>query len=108
VLALYAQNGVLVPTYSKSDLPGAGVGVLRGHSQLVHYFRRFLGKRGLCGRVNTMVEQRFGRAVVYSGLYTFRWTDGGRPKTAKARYTYVTVSTPRGARIVSHHSSAVP
>ncbi len=108
ILSLYDPRAVLVPTYSKSDLPGAGIGVLRGRDQLAGYFERFMGKKGLCGTIDTMVAQRFGPVTVFSGLYTFRWLEGRRRKTATARYTYVTVAGPSGTQIVSHHSSAAP
>jgi hypothetical protein len=104
VLALYADQATLVPTFAKSDLPGAGLGVLQGRQQLAPYFQRFLSKQQLCGTVDTLVAQRFGNVRIYSGLYTFSWREGARRQSANARYTFVTV----GPLIVSHHSSAVP
>jgi hypothetical protein len=112
VLGLYRKGAVLVPTYSKRDLPGAGTGALKGHAQLVNYFNRFLSKKNLCGTIDTMVVQRKGPMNIYSGLYTFRWMEGGKRKTAKARYNFVTsrvnVMGVPTEFIVNHHSSAQP
>jgi hypothetical protein len=101
VLSLYDDNAVLVPTYDKSDLPGAGRGVLVGQSQIAGYLERFMSKPKLCGRVNTLLEQNPGGAVtVFSGLYTFRWQGG----FARARYTFVAAN----GKIVTQHSSEAP
>jgi hypothetical protein len=100
VLALYRDDAVLIPTYDKSDLPGAGEGVLIGKGHMAGYFQRFLAKPDLCGTIDTMVTQQAGPVTVYSGLYTFRWRGG----TARARYTFVVV----GSSIITHHSSAAP
>jgi hypothetical protein len=108
VLDLYVDDGVLIPTYDKSDLPGAGLGVLRGKRQMAHYFQRFLGKQDLCGTIDTTVVQTLGTVEVFSGVYTFQWIAQGVPQTAGARYTFVTIPTPAGPRIVTHHSSQLP
>jgi hypothetical protein len=100
VLALYMPNAVLVPTFDKSDLPGAGRGVLVGRRQLANYFHRFMSKPGLCGRIDSCVPQRLGVVDVASGLYTFKW-QGGR---ACARYTFVSI----GGVITTQHSSEMP
>jgi len=110
VLSLYRPNAVLVATYNKD--------ILRGHAQLASYFRRFLGKDDLCGRIDGVIEQDLGTVKVLSGTYTFHFREGGRPKAVKARYTFVL--TPENVRtgriwagsqrwrIVNHHSSEVP
>jgi hypothetical protein len=114
VLGLYYKDAMLMPTYSKKDLPGAGVGVLRGHAQMKNYFDRFMAKKDLCGTIDTMLVQRLlGHVNVYSGLYTFRWVEGGKREVAKARYTFVTVvrvgtmGNPIES-IVNQHSSEQP
>jgi hypothetical protein len=100
VLELYLPNAVLVPTLNKN--------VLQGKKQLGQYFTRLLAKDGLCGEVNSVVAQRIGRSGVFSGIYTFRWSEAGAPKALQARYTYVVVPTRAGARVLTHHSSQVP
>jgi uncharacterized protein (TIGR02246 family) len=99
VLALYTPNAVLVPTYSRR--------VLQGHRELRAYFQRFLGgKPGLCGRIDSVINQ----GPVVSGIYTFQWTPqvGVRPQQAQARFTFVYTPTPEGWRISTHHSSGMP
>jgi hypothetical protein len=100
VLSLYDAHAVLIPTYDKSDLPGAGHGVLIGQQKIAGYFHRFLAKPALCGTIDTMFRQLLGPVEVFSGLYTFHWNGG----SARARYTFVVV----GNTIVNHHSSEVP
>lgn len=110
VLSLYRPEAVLVATYNKD--------ILRGHTQLRAYFKRFLGKDNLCGHIDGMVEQNLGQVKVISGVYTFRWSEGGEPKSAKARFTFVLTpenirsgriwSDSQRWRIVTHHSSVMP
>ena len=93
VLSLYTDTAVLLPTF--------GAKVLRGKAELAGYFQGFVGARpGLCGTIDSVVEQRLGAVTAFSGDYTFRWK-GGR---SKARYTFVL--GPLG--ITTHHSSARP
>ena len=97
VLGLYCRDAVLVPTYEPR--------VLRGHKQLAVYFREFLGKPGLCGRIDSEIVQGLPYDThVFSGTYTFNWRGG----SAHARYTFVVGWRPRGPRIVTHHSSETP
>jgi len=104
VLELYLPDAVLVPTYSKK--------ILRGHPELLGYFRRFLSKHGLCGKIESVIQQDLApRVKVFSGTYRFQWTEKGRPKGARARYTFVLVPVDpraRGWRVAEHHSSEVP
>jgi hypothetical protein len=100
VLRLYAPYAVLVATYNTEPL--------MGHQQLKEYFKMFMGNKGLHGQIDSMITQKVGAATVYSGLYTFRFKENGKPKTVKARYTYVVAPTPQGPRIVTHHSSEIP
>ena len=110
VLGLYRPNAVLVATYNRD--------ILQGHAQLASYFQRFLGKDDLCGQIDGVIEQDLGKVKVLSGIYTFRFREGGHPKAVKARFTFVL--TPENIRsgriwtgserwrIVTHHSSEMP
>ena len=101
VLALYAPHAVLVPTFSQS--------ILRGKRELEGYFRKFMSKTGLCGTIDSVIEQGRGQFRVLSGIYTFRWRDKGRQEMARARFTYVLSLDPKGEwKIINHHSSAMP
>ena len=110
VLGLYRPGAVLVPTYNAD--------VLQGHAQLRTYFERFLGKEGLCGKIDGMIEQNLGTVKVLSGIYTFNFIERAVPQTVKARYTFVLTpeqirtghiwASDQRWRIVTHHSSEVP
>lgn len=110
VLSLYRPDAVLVPTYNEE--------VLQGHTQLRAYFRRFLSKENLCGKIDGVVVQNLGAVKSLSGLYTFHFTEDYKPQTVQARFTYVLVPEPIGSgqigssghqwKIATHHSSEVP
>ena len=101
ILDLYLPNAVLVATFNKAPL--------QGKKQLAAYFSNLMKKDGLCGRIDGIVPQRVGKTgAVYSGLYTFQFSENGRPKAVQARFTYVVVPTRLGARVLTHHSSEVP
>jgi len=110
VLNLYRPHAVLVATYNAD--------ILQGQEQLRSYFQRFLGKQGLCGKIDGMVEQNLGNVKVLSGIYTFNFVERGIPQTVKARYTFVLTpeqirtghiwASDQRWRIVTHHSSEVP
>ncbi len=106
VLRLYTPDAVLLATYDKN--------VLRGHRQLLPYFRRFMSKPGLCGEIQSTYVQNLGRAKVISGLYKFQFTKPNGnpidsvPQTVNARYTFVLVPTRAGWKVAEHHSSEVP
>lgn len=110
VLELYTKNAVLIPTFDKSDLPGAGSGVLVGREYIAGYFRRFMAKPNLCGAIDTTIAQPLIGATVYSGLYTFAWDGYVFRSSASARYTFVVVAGELAVdgRIATHHSSQLP
>jgi hypothetical protein len=104
VLSLYFPDAVLVPTYDQE--------VLQGYAQLRGYFRSFLSKDRLCGRIDEMVEQHVGRVKILSGIYTFRFYERRKVKVVRARFTFVLApidetSNPQW-RIVTQHSSEMP
>ena len=103
VLALYAPNAVLVPTFSRT--------ILRGAPELSQYFREFLARPGLRCRIdNELVQDISPTCQVTSGDYTFsqRLRGKGR-KVIRARFTYVLARDNKGAwKIATHHSSALP
>ena len=92
--------------------------MIQNFPELAEYFKMFLGKEGLCGRIDGLVEQDLGSVKSVSGIYTFGWTERGRPKSVAARFTFVL--TPESIhtgrvwvadkrwRIVTHHSSEMP
>lgn len=100
VLNLYTPNAVLVATYNEDPLMGTAL--------LRTYFNKFMGKKGLHGQIDSMISQQVGNVRIYSGLYTFFFQEKGKQQAVQARYTYVVAPTPRGMKIVTHHSSEVP
>ena len=101
VVRLYAVDGILIGTFAKN--------IKQGRAQLLPYFRYFMGRKGLCGRVDSFIPQFFGGLGIASGVYTFYWVnEKGMPVEAQARYSFVFKPTPRGWKILNHHSSAVP
>jgi hypothetical protein len=104
VLSLYRPDAVLVPTYDPD--------VLQGHAQLRAYFRSFLSKENLCGKIDGVVVQNLGAVRSLSGLYTFHFIEDYKPQTVQARFTYVLVPEPGASgptwKIATHHSSEVP
>ena len=91
VLSLYNDHAVLVPTYGHIKV---------GKPQMLGYFKTFMDKPNLCGKINTEIVQRMPNGMVYSGIYTFSWTGG----KAQALYTFVVV----GNKIITHHSAEDP
>jgi hypothetical protein len=101
VLNLYLPNAVLVATYSDQ--------ILQGHAQLIGYFRTFMDKEGLCGKIESVRVQKACKHVhVVSGTYKFAFMQDGSPQSVVARFTYVVVKTLRGLKILNHHSSEMP
>lgn len=100
MVRLYTRDAVLVPTLSS---------IRQGHPQILDYFNDFLSRDGLCGRVDTLIEQEAGHDLLISGLYTFAWRENGQVKTVQARYTMLfRPLMGYGWKVVNHHSSAVP
>ncbi len=89
VVALYAGNGVLIPTLESK--------ILVGHTGMGPYFVDLLLKKGAKVEVNDYLS----RSGVESGFYTFTLADGTR---LTARFTFV----PQSGKIQTHHSSALP
>ena len=100
VVALYATDGILIPTVSNQ--------IRHNHAEIRDYFAHFL----VLEPVATLDEhhvREFGELAINSGIYTFRFAnplEGVNGVTA--RYTFVYQW--RGGRwlIIEHHSSRMP
>lgn len=98
--ALYAEDGVLLPTVSNQahTTPEA----------IAHYFEKFQAMRPR-GVINERHIKVLGRAAaVDSGIYTFDIVRDGRADFIVARYSFVYEKRNGHWLIVSHHSSAMP
>lgn len=100
VAALYARDAILLATFAPRPLTTP--------AQIAAYFRELTKKPGLAAKVQSEKIDLFGTGAADTGLYTFRYRDGGKEVRVPARFTFVYRRTARGWLIVSHHSSVVP
>lgn len=96
VAALYETNAILLPTLSNK--------VRHNHDEIEDYFVSFLAK-GPVGTIDESNIRTFGDMAINSGVYTFRFKDGGK---AQARFSYVYRWNGQGWMIAEHHSSQMP
>jgi uncharacterized protein (TIGR02246 family) len=96
VVALYADDSVLLPTLS--DQPRYT------REQKIDYFAHFQAKHP-SGHIDERRIFLGCNSAVDAGLYTFTFGDGTR---THARYTYTYAFEDGAWRITSHHSSAMP
>ena len=96
VVALYADDSVLLPTLS--DVPRYT------REQKLDYFEHFQAKHP-SGHIDERRIFLGCNSAVDAGLYTFTFGDG---QQTHARYTYTYAFDGGAWRITSHHSSAMP
>jgi uncharacterized protein (TIGR02246 family) len=100
VAALYARDAILLATFAPEPLTTPAA--------IAAYFRQLTAKPGLAATVDSERIDLFGDGAADTGLYTFRYREGGKEVRVPARFTFVYRKTARGWLIVSHHSSVVP
>ena len=98
VVALYAPDAVLLPTFSDR--------VRRTPAQIRDYFVPFLERRPSAS-IDAASCRVYGDVAIHSGIYSFRFA-AGPVRSAQARFTFVYRCVGDGWRIVEHHSSAMP
>lgn len=102
LLDLYAENAVLLPTFS-NDL-------LTDKTGLRSYFEKLSGQQEIEVSVDeeSIVTQRFSDNLqAISGIYRWRFGTDDEAKAIEARFTFVfdlSLSSP----ILHHHSSQLP
>ncbi len=96
VAALYASDGILLPTVSNK--------VRHNQEEIEDYFVHFLAK-GPQGKIDEANVRIFGKLAINSGVYTFTFKDGS---SVQARYTFVYRYNGERWMIVEHHSSQMP
>ncbi len=100
VTALYASDGILLPTVSNL--------VRHNHAEIRDYFVHFLTKHPK-GEINESNVRIFDELAINSGVYTFCFSPPGQtPFTAVARFTFVYRRQADRWLIVEHHSSLMP
>ncbi len=95
VTGLYAQDGLLLGTFSDRECVGSG--------PILEYFENFL-KSAVEVEIITESPVSDKASASNTGLYNFI-VEG---KTLKARFSFVFVKNDSGWKIRSHHSSLVP
>jgi len=98
VVALYAPDGVLVPTFSnriRTDAAGKR-----------SYFAKLLVRHPYA-EIDEGTLRLYGDVAIHSGSYTF-YFGAGPLRSASARFTFVYRRFEDGWLIVEHHSSAMP
>jgi len=96
VVALYAQNAILLPTISDQ--------VRHNHEEIKDYFIHFL-ENGPMGTIDESNLRTFGLLAINSGVYTFTFKDGA---SVQARFTFVYQWNGERWLIAEHHSSLMP
>ena len=96
VAALYAEDGILLPTVSNK--------VCHNPQEIADYFVHFLAK-GPAGKIDEANIRIFGELAINSGVYTFSFADG---EVVQARYTFVYRWDGERWLIIEHHSSQKP
>jgi uncharacterized protein (TIGR02246 family) len=98
VVALYAPDAVLLPTFSNR--------VRTTEEGRRDYFVHFLQRRPRASVVEGHARS-YGDVAVHSGIYAFVF-GAGPVREARARFTFVYRRVDGRWRIVEHHSSCMP
>lgn len=100
VAALYADNGVLLPTVSNEVRVGQGA--------IQRYFVDFLKARPQGVIDYREIRLLDDNTALDAGVYTFTLTKDGKQQKVQARYNYLYEKIGGEWKIVNHHSSAMP
>ena len=102
VAALYAEDAVLIPTFSSSTY--------NSETEIAGYFSRITDQRevSVTVREETVVEQAdIQGAQVIGGIYDWRIINDGEENVFGARFSFV-VAPGEKRPILHHHSSLLP
>lgn len=99
ILSLYSNNAILLGTFATT--------IKQGHKEIGSYFDGLVKKQNLNVQFNETLKQPFNNITIYSGNYTFMWTDNfvGLDKKVLARFTFGIAKEKNVWKIVQHHSS---
>jgi uncharacterized protein (TIGR02246 family) len=97
IVALYASNAVLLPTLSNQ--------VRKTHSEIRDYFEKMFMPKNPSGRIVDCRVRVFGDVAVSSGVFAFKFADGG---VAHVRKSFVYHWNGDEWLIAEHHSSLMP
>jgi len=102
VLSLYADDAVLLPTFSPNTI--------RTEEARRSYFEQLAARPGLSVSLHEKtlrVQPVFGRVEIASGIYRFHVEIDGEPLVFEARFSFL-VDTARPKPVLHHHSSQIP
>lgn len=100
VTAMYADNGVLLPTVSNKPRTN--------HAEIRSYFVKFL-KKEPSGVIDSNTITAGCDWATNSGIYTFQlMNDEGKKVPVQARFSYAYEKIGGKWLIISHHSSVMP
>lgn len=97
VLELYADDGVLLGTYSKH--------IRQGKDEIQLYFEKFLTKKPKATIIKSTINHLADDSCVINGFYDFK-IEGG--EVVNARFSFVFKAINNSIKIVAHHSSILP
>uniref|UniRef100_A0A7S2QTK9 Calcium/calmodulin-dependent protein kinase II association-domain domain-containing protein n=1 Tax=Chlamydomonas chlamydogama TaxID=225041 RepID=A0A7S2QTK9_9CHLO len=100
VAALYAPDGVLLPTVSNK--------VRTTPEEIENYFTQFLQLQPF-GTINESdVRLLTSETAIHSGVYTFQLNKNGFPAKVQARFSFTYKKIDGQWLIIDHHSSGMP
>lgn len=102
VVALYAENATLIPTFSARTI--------RSQARRVEYFQSLGARPNLSVTLHesSFHEQKLTDTIsALSGIYAFQFELDEQLLTFEARFSYV-IDTARPDAILHHHSSQIP
>jgi len=102
VVNMYAEDGVLLGTYSDK--------VRLGKDDIKAYFEDFLFKKPEASVVDSTTHYVLDKFYVINGFYDFKIEDQSKSKkqVVHARFTFVFEKREGDFKILSHHSSIIP
>tara|TARA_B100000700_G_C14580160_1_gene639787 strand:+ start:291 stop:662 length:372 start_codon:yes stop_codon:yes gene_type:complete len=101
VVGMYAEDGVLLGTYSDK--------VRIGKDSIKEYFQDFLSKKPEASLIDATTHYVLDRFYVMNGFYDFKIESGdGNKEIIHARFTFVFENREGNFQIISHHSSIIP
>ena len=101
VVDLYAENGLLLGTFSDE--------IRVGKDKIREYFEFFLAKKPKASVVKSKMHITGDNSFAVNGFYDFEVdTNTGERELAHARFTFVFQQQDTGSKILSHLSSIMP
>ena len=102
LMSLYAENAVLIPTFSNR--------LLDNSEKIKDYFTKVGSKDNLSISLHekTLITQELSLDIYsISGIYKWCFSIDGEPLTFEARFSYM-IDITKEKPILNHHSSQIP